>query len=175
MGICKNYNKNGGDVPMKSLFQSKSLHLTACILLFWKGTSMIIWFLLQEFGMLRFGESFLFPTGFVSPLGLIVAGVFSESRTFLIIALAAICLAFLSFWVFFVLLAINRSSAGFASVGLLVLCGLDLPITIACSFSEWWSILVCIVFHAAIFITVVLLRRSRPGVPVPLSEIPTSI
>lgn len=160
---------------MKPLFQSRPLHLTACMLLFWKGTSIIIWFLLQEFGMLGIGEGFFFPTGFVSSLGLIFAAAFSESRTILIVALAAICLAFLAFWVFFVLLAINRSSAGFASVGLLVLCALDLPITVAFSFSQWWSILVCIVFHAAIFITVALLRRSRSGILIWLNKIPNSI
>lgn len=159
---------------MKPLFQSRPLHLTACILLFWKGTSIIICFLLQV-GMLGIGEGFFFPTGFVSSLGLMVAAAFSESRTFLIVALAAICLAFLAFWVFFVLLAINRSSAGFASVGLLVLCALDLPITVAVSFSQWWSILVCIVFHAAIFITVALLRRSRSGILIWLNKIPNSI
>ena len=160
---------------MKLLFQSRPLHLTACILLFWKGTSIIIWLLLQEFGILGISEDFFFSTGFGSFLALVVAGAFSESRTFLIVALAVMCLAFLTFWVFFVLLAINRSSAGFASVGFLVLCALDLPITVACSFSRWWSILVCIVFHAAIFITIALLRRSRPGFSLVLSKIPESI
>ena len=160
---------------MKSLFQSKPLHLIACILLFWKGTSIIIWLLLQEFGMLGLGKDFFLSTGFASSFGLVVAAAFSESRTFLIVTLAAMCLAFLAFWVFFVLLAINRSGAGFASVGLLVLCALDLPITVACSFSRWWSILMCIVFHTAIFITVALLRRSRPGFSLVLSKIPESI
>ncbi len=160
---------------MKPLFQSRPLHLTACILLCWKGTSMIIWSLLQEIGMLGISEDFFFSTGFGSSLTLVVAGAFSESRTFLIVALAVMCLAFLAFWVFFVMLAINRSSAGVASVGLLVLCALDLPITVACSFSQWWSILVCIIFHAAIFITVALLRRSRPGFSSELSKIPESI
>lgn len=160
---------------MKTLFQSRPLHLTTCILLFWKGISIIIWFLLQEFGMLGISEDFFFSTGFVSSFGLVVAAAFSESRIFLIVALAVMCLAFLTFWVFFVLLAINRSSAGFASVGFLVLCALDLPITVAYSFSRWWSILVCIVFHAAIFITIALLRRSRPGFSLVLSKIPESI
>lgn len=160
---------------MKTLFQSRPLHLTACILLFWKGTSIIIWLLLQEFGMLGISGDFFFSTGFASSFGLMVGAVFSESRTILIVTLAAMCLAFLVFWVFFVLLAINRSSAGFASVGFLVLCALDLPITVACSFSRWWSILVCIVFHAAIFITIALLRRSRPGFSLVLSKIPESI
>ena len=160
---------------MKPLFQSRPLHLTACILLFWKGASIIIWFLLQEFGILGSGEGFFFPTGFASSWGLMIATAFSESRTFLMIALAAICLAFIAFWVFFVLLAINRSSASFASVGLLVLCALDLPMTVVWSISQWWSILVCIVFHTAIFITVALLRRSRPGISLELSKIPKSI
>ena len=160
---------------MKPLFQSRPLHLTACILLFWKGTSLIIWLLLQEFGMLGISEDFFFPTGFVSSFSLVVAAAFSESHTVRIITLAVMCLAFLVFWVFFVLLAINRTSAGFASVGFLVLCALDLPITVACSFSRWWSILVCIVFHAAIFITIALLRRSRSGFSLLLSKIPESI
>ena len=160
---------------MKPLFQSRPLHLTACILLFWKGISRIICFLLQEFGMIGNIEDFFISTGFGSSLVLVVAGAFSESRTFLIVALAVMCLAFLTFWVFFVLLAINRSSAAFASVGLMVLCVLDLPMTVVCSFSQWWSILVCIVFHAAIFITVALLRRSRPGFSLELSKIPESI
>lgn len=160
---------------MKPLFQSRPLHLTACILLFWKGISIIIWLLLQEFGMIGNIEDFFISTGFGSSFGLMVGAVFSESRTILIVTLAAMCLAFLVFWVFFVLLAINRSSAGFASVGLVVLCALDLPMTVACSFSRWWSILVCIVFHAAIFITIVLLRRSRPGFSLVLSKIPESI
>ena len=160
---------------MKPLFQSRPLHLTACILLFWKGTSIIIWLLLQEFGMLGISEYFFFSTGFMSSFGLMVGAVFSESHTILIVTLVTMCLAFLVFWVFFVLLAINRSSAGFASVGLLVLCALDLPITVAGSFSRWWSILVCIVFHAAIFITIALLRRSRPGFSLVLSKIPESI
>lgn len=160
---------------MKPLFQSKPLHITTCILLFWRGISIIIWLLLQEFGMIGIGAGFFFSTGFVSSVGLPVAAAFSESRTFLIVVLAVICLAFLTYWVFFVLLAINHSSAGFASVGLLVLCVLDLPITVAWSFSQWWSILVCIVFHAAIFITVALLRRSRPGSRIWLNKIPNSI
>lgn len=160
---------------MKPLFQSRPLHLTACILLFWKGTSIIIWLLLQEFGMLGISKDFFFSTGFGSSFALVVAGAFSESRTILIVTLVAMCLAFLVFGVFFVMLAINRSSAGVASVGLLVLCTLDLPITVACSFSRWWSILVCIVFHAAIFITIALLRRSRPGFSSVLSKIPESI
>ena len=160
---------------MKTLFQSRPLHLAACILLFWKGISIIIWLLLQEFGMLGIRQYFFLSTGFTSHLALVVAAVFSGSRAFLIVTLAAMCLAFLVFWVFFVLLVINRSSAGFASVGFLVLCALDLPITVACSFSRWWSILVCIIFHAAIFITVVLLRRSRPGSSLELSKIPESI
>ena len=160
---------------MKPLFQSRPLHLTACILLFWKGTSIIIWLLLQKFEMIGNIEDFFISTGFGSSLALVVAGAFSESRTILIVTLVAMCLAFLVFWVFFVLLAINRSSAGVASVGLLVLCALDLPITVACSFSRWWSILVCIVFHAAIFITIALLRRSRPGFSLVLSKIPESI
>ena len=160
---------------MKPLFQSRPLHLTACILLFWKGTSMIIWSLLQEFGMLGIRKEFFWSTGFASSFGLMVGAAFSESRTILIVTLVAMCLAFLVFGVFFVLLAINRSSAGVASVGLLVFCALDLPITVACSFSQWWSILVCIIFHAAIFITVALLRRSRPGFSSELSKIPESI
>ena len=160
---------------MKPLFQSRPLHLTACILLFWKGTSIIIWLLLQEFGMLGIRQDFFWSTGFASSFGLTVGAVLSESRTILIVTLVAMCLAFLVFWVFFVLLAINRSSAGVASVGLFVLCVLDLPTTVACSFSRWWSILVCIVFHAAIFITIALLRRSRSGFSLVLSKIPESI
>ena len=160
---------------MKPLFQSRPLHLTACLLLFWKGTSIIIWFLLQEFGMLGIDGDFFVSTGFASPFYLVVAAAFSESRTLLIIILAATCLAFLVFWVFFVLLAINRPGAGFASVGFFVLCALDLPLTVACSFSRWWSMLVCIVFHAAVFITIALLRRSRPGFSLVLSKIPKSI
>ena len=160
---------------MKPLFQSRPLHLTACILLFWKGISIIIWFLLQEFGMLGIRQDFFWATGFASSFGLMLGAAFSESRTILIVTLVAMGLAFLVFWVFFVLLAINRSSAAFASVGLVVLCVLDLPMTVAFSFSQWWSILVCIVFHAAIFITIALLRRSRPGFSLMLSKIPESI
>ena len=160
---------------MKSLFQSRSLHLTACILLFWKGISIIVWLLLQEFGMFGIGNDFFSSTGFVSSFALSVAAAFSESLTFFIASLAVLCLAFLVFWVFFVLLAINRSGAGFASIGLLVLCALDLPLTFAFSLSQWWAILVCIVFHAAIFITIALLRRSRSGFSLELSKIPKSI
>jgi hypothetical protein len=168
--------KTGGVASMKPLFQSRPLHLTACILLFWKGISIIIWLMLLEFGMIGNIEDYFFiSTGFGSPFALVVAGAFSESRTFLIVAFAVMCLAFLTFWVFFVLLAINRSSAGFASVGLVVLCVLDLPMTAACSFSQWQSIFLCIVFHAAIFITIALLRRSRPGFSLVLSKIPESI
>ena len=91
----------------KSTLAPDSLHSPV-----WKGTSIIIWLLLQEFGILGISEDFFFSTGFGSFLALVVAGAFSESRTFLIVALAVMCLAFLTFWVFFVLLAINRSSAG---------------------------------------------------------------
>ena len=159
---------------MKCLFQSRSLHLAACILLFWKGISIIVWLLLQELGMIGSGHFFI-STGFGSSVALVAAAGFSESRTFLIITLAVMGLAFLVFWVFYVLLAINRPSAGFASAGFLILCALDLPITVACAFSQWWSILVCIVFHAAIFITIARLRRSRPGCSLVLNKIPESI
>ena len=157
---------------MKPLFQSRPLHLTACILLFWKGISIIILLLLQGVGDV---EYFFSSTGFASAFGLLAAAAFSDSRTLSIIFLAGLCIASLAYWVLFALLAINRSSAGFASVGLVVLCVLDLPMTVACSFSQWWSILVCIIFHAAIFITIALLRRSRPGFSLVLSKIPESI
>lgn len=160
---------------MKSLFQSKPLHLTACILLFWKGISVITWLLLKGVGILGIREGFFYSTGFMSPLSLMVVAAFSDSRPFFFAVLAVMCLAFLTYWVFYIMLAINRSGAGVASVGLLVLCGLDLPITVGCSFTQWWSILVCIAFHAAVFITVALLRRSRPGFPTQLSQMPASI
>lgn len=160
---------------MKSLFQSRPLHITACVLLFWKGISVIIWFLLQEFGMSGIGEGFFFSTGFVSSFALLVVMAFSDSQAMIIGALAVMGMAFLAYWVFFVLMAANRGGAGVASVALLVLCGLDLPITVCHSFMQWWSILVCIAFHATVFITVALLRRSRPGASVELSKIPDSI
>ena len=103
------------------------------------------------------------------------AAGFSDNNAFAFVAFAAFVLTFLAYWVFFVMLTANRSGAGVASVGLLVLCGLDLPTTVTISFNQWWSFLVCVVFHAAIFITVVLLRRSRPGAPTQLNETPVSI
>ena len=160
---------------MKSLFQSKYLHRTACMLLFWKGISMLVWILLQQSGTPGNGEYFFSSTGFVSALGLLAVAAVSDSRTLSLIVLAVMCITFLAYWVFFALLAINRSGAGVASVVLLVFCALDLPLTVGSSFEQWWSLLVCVVFHAAIFITVALLRRSRPGAPVPLSELPDSI
>ena len=136
---------------------------------------MIIWVLLQKSGTSGNGEYFFTSTGFVSSLTFLFAAAFSDSRTLFFIVLAVMCLVFLAYWVFFVLLAINRSGAGVASVVLLVLCALDLPLTVGSSFAQWWSFLVCIAFHTAVFITVILLRRSRPGVPVQLCELPDSI
>lgn len=160
---------------MKALFQSKPLHLTACMLLFWKGISTILWIVLQELVLLGIGENFFFSTGFTSAVVLVIAAALSDSRTILILLLAVVCLAFLVYWVFFVLLVINRSGAGVASVVLSILCVLDLPVTGYWSFNQLWTILVCMVFHAALFITLVLLRRSRPGVPTSLSKAPVSI
>ena len=125
--------------------------------------------------MTEIGDGIFISTGFMTSLSLMAAAGFSDSNAFAFVALAAFGLTFLAYWVFFVMLTANRSGASVASVGLLVLCGLDLPTTAAISFNQWWSFLVCIVFHAAIFITVVLLRRSRLGVPTQLSELPDSV
>ena len=160
---------------MKVLFQSRSLHITACVLFFWKGISVFVWFLLQEFGMLEIGEGFFFSTGLTSYIDVLLGAAFSYSRTLMIVALAVVGVAALAYWAFFVLLVINRTGAGVASVGLLVLCALDLPLTVCISFEQWWTILVCTIFHTAIFIVTALLRRSRPGRPVELSKIPDSI
>lgn len=160
---------------MKSLFQSKTLHLMSCVLLFWKGISIMLWLLLEELGLIGMRGDFFLSTGFASAFALTAAAALSESRIFLLILLAVMGAAFLTFWVFFVLLAINRSGAGLASVLLAVLCVLDLPITVVCSFSQWWSISVCVVFHAAVFITVAMLRRSRAGAALVLSKMPESI
>ena len=53
---------------MKPLFQSKPLHLTASFLLFWKGISLIIWFLLKDSGMLEIGEGIFSPPVLCPPL-----------------------------------------------------------------------------------------------------------
>ncbi len=160
---------------MNPHFRNKPLHLASCILLFWKGISVIACILMQELGILDFDNALFYSTGFMSAFGLMIAALFSAGDTIAFVVLTVVSLAFLAYWVFFVLLAINQTGAGVASVGLLVFCVLDLPITVACSFEKWWSVLVCVVFHAAVFITVVLLRRSRQGVAMPLSKMPTSI
>ena len=159
---------------MQPCFQNKPLHLTVCLLLAWKGISTIVWFLLDNAGIFGY-EGFFLSTGFISHLCLLMIAAFSESRTFFFVALAVIIVALIVYWVFFILLAINRSGAGVASVALLILCGLDFPLTLDFSFSGGWSSLLSIAFHVAILLTVVLLRRSRPGVTVPLNKIPKDI
>lgn len=160
---------------MKAMFQSKPLHLTACILLFWKGISLFVGLLLRMADMPKWIGCLFYPTGFVSAFALGIVAAFAEVSVLIVVLWALLGVAFLAYWVFFVLLARNRSGAGFASVGLLVLCALDLPITVLCSLGDVWLFLACFVFHTALFIVLVLLRRSRPGTPVPLSKPPASI
>lgn len=157
---------------MKTMFQSKALHLAACILLFWKGISLLLCFLLRGADLLGEGAELLSCTGFLSAFALAVVGAFAESRIVTYGLLAVVCLVVLVYWEFFILLTINRSGAGVASVGLLILCGLDLPITAIFSFAQWGTAVVFLVFHIALFITVVLLRRSRRGAPTQVNEVP---
>jgi len=160
---------------MKSKFQNKPLHKIACALLLWKGISIIVWILLSLFGIVDFSREFFVSTGFTSSFSVLLAAGFSGSRIFFFTVLSVLCLAFLIYWAFFVLFAINRRGASVASVILLIFCALDLPLTFSVSFEQWWSLLICIVFHTAIFISVVLLRRSRPGKPIELNKMPDSV
>lgn len=159
---------------MKGLFQSKGLHLTVCLLLAWKGISLFLWLLLEESGILG-AAAFFWSTGFTSALALIMAAGFAESQIAVIVPLVLLGVLTLVYWIFFTLLAVNRKGANAASIVLLILCALDFPFTFACSLAAWWSLLLCALLHMAIFITVAMMRRSRPGAPTPLTEIPDSI
>ena len=159
---------------MKRLFQSKSLHLTVCLLLAWKGISLFLWILLTESRILD-ATNLFWSTGFTSALALIMAAGFAESQIAVTVPLVLLGVFTLVYWIFFVLLAVNRKGANVASIALLIFCALDFPFTFACSAAVWWSFFLCALFHLAIFITVFMLRRSRLGAPTPLAEIPKSI
>ena len=150
---------------MKALFKNKLLLVIVCLLLFGKGIS---FFVGMRFGM----HPFFYSTSSFSYIMLIIAAL-SESKILFFITLL-FCLAY---WVFFVLLCINRKSAGFASVGILLFCLLDLPFTLsAFSFvQEFLYFTLSIVFNLTIVIMLLILRRSRTGVPTEISKVPDVI
>ncbi|MBR5774554.1 MAG: hypothetical protein IKY44_06865 [Clostridia bacterium] len=145
---------------MKSLFQNKLMHIITCVLLFWKGISLVFWFLIDGRGALA---DFFSSTGFFSPVWMVIIAGFSVGRTALIVALVVGCIAVLAYWTFFVLLATNRSVAGVGSMGILVIWILDLPLSFVGSTAEWWMVLAFVIFNAAIFFSMVVMRRSRQG------------
>ena len=159
---------------MKRLFQSIPAHIITSALMFWKGFSLILWILL-DLSRTGCGMEVFASTGSFTPLWLMLVAGLSNNRTFLIAMLIAICISILAFWVFFVLFAINRSCSSAGSIALLVFCIIDLPITFTSSLSQWWTALLCIVFHAALFISMAVLRRSRPGARDALDTVPNSL
>ena len=159
---------------MKPCFQSKSLHFTACALLLWKGISLLLLLPLIDSGISWMPE-FLYSTGLSSLVFLVLAAAFSGSTTLGIAALVVAGIFFIAYWIAFALLAANRTHANGASVLLMILCALDLPLTFLYAMDYWWLIPVFLVFHIALFISLIMMRRSRPGVTVPLNEIPKDI
>lgn len=145
---------------MKSLFQNKVMHVITCVLLFWKGISLILWIL---FDVNAARADFFMSTGFGFPYYTMLTAAASGSRVPAIVILSVGCMAFLAYWIFFVLLATNRSVAGVGSKGILIMLILDLPMAFALSTLELWMFLVFVIFNVAIFIFLIVMRRSRQG------------
>lgn len=172
---------------MKRLFQNNPLHITTSVFLFWKGIVplLIITLLAIELSQphLRLPWTWtyvelLLSTGFGAPLFLMFTNGFIDNDTATIVFIVVIFTLIIAFLVFCVLFAINRSCSNAGSIGLFILCVLDLPtnfIVIDYLCEEWWSYLVFIVFNIAILISLVILRRSRQGARTWLNKMPDSI
>ncbi len=172
---------------MKRLFQNSPLHITTSVLLFWKGIVplLILMFIAIELSpphsSLLSDTHFelLLSTGYFTPWFLImVLGGSSETLIASIIFIGVTLIMFIAFLVFCVLFAINRSCSNAGSIGLFILCILDLPINFIIIHDiceEWWPSLVFIVFNIAILISLVILRRSRQGARTWLNKMPDSI
>ena len=171
---------------MKKIFQSKPLHITTSVFLFWKGIVplLIITLIVIELSpphsslISQTYAELLLSTGFGTPLYLMLIGGFVGNDTATIVFIVVVFTLIIAFLVFCVLFAINRSCSNAGSIGLFILCILDLPINfsiIRYICEEWWSYLVFIVFNIAILISLVILRRSRQGARTRLNKMPDSI